>query len=369
MAKKPTPFINIGPGQIIARNMEALNWNNKDLAEILGMSEKTVSLLVNGKQSITANTAILLGKAFGTSPEFWMSLEQNYRLRSKKEGKREKDTELRAEIRKYMPVAEMRKKGWIACGRTADSQTEAVKNYWGVPSMDFSMYKKDSLPFCARQGKPDETYTRFYSITWFQKARTEAAALKAPKYSETKLATLSRRLREFSLTENPADALISELYGAGVKFFVISHLSKTFLDGASFHDGKNPVIVYTARYNRIDNFWWTVAHEMAHVLLHLKDGSGCFLDNLDDRTGISEQERQADALAAKLLGTKELLAKAEPYKKYISEARLLEISGEFGLNPSVTLGILQYGGYADYRTLPRYRKTVLDRIRPELIRG
>lgn len=85
-ADKPntlTPFINISPGQIITRNMEGLNWTSKDLAGVLGISEKTVKLLVNNKQSITFDTAALLGKAFSTSPEFWMNLEKRYLSRSK----------------------------------------------------------------------------------------------------------------------------------------------------------------------------------------------------------------------------------------------------------------------------------------------
>lgn len=369
MANKKEPFMNIGPGQIIARNMEALNWNNKDLAEILGMSDKSVSLLINNRQSITVDTAVLLGKAFGTSPEFWMNLEQNYRLRKKKDGKREKDTEIRAEVRKYLPLSEMKKKGWVDCSRTADSQVKAVSEFWNTPALDLSPYQKDSIPFCARQSKTDETYTKFYSITWFQKARTEAAKLKVPKYSEAKLAGIAHRLNALSLGENAIDAFISELRGAGVKFFVLSHLSKTYLDGASFYDGKNPVIVYTARHDRIDNFWWTVAHEISHVLLHMKDGTGCFLDNLDNRTDISRQEKEADAFAGELLGVKELLAKAEPYRQYLSEVRLLELAKDRNMHPSVVLGMLQYHGVVDYRTLPRYRKPVLNQIKLELIRG
>jgi len=359
MANTKEPFKNIGPGQIIVRNMESLNWNNKDLAEVLGMSEKSVSLLINNRQSITVDTAVLLGKAFGSTPEFWMNLEQNYRLRNKKDGKREKETEIRAEVRKYLPLSEMKKKGWVDCSRTADSQVKAVSEFWNTPVLDLSPYQRNNLPFCARQGKTDESFTKFYSITWFQKASTEAAKLKVPKYSEAKLADIAHRLNALSLGENAIDAFIGELQGAGVKFFVLSHLSKTYLDGASFYDGKNPVIVYTARYNRIDNFWWTVAHEISHVLLHMKDGTGCFLDNLDDRSNISKQEKEADAFAGKLLGIQDLLVKAEPFRHYLSEARLLELARSCSMHPSVVLGMLQYHGLTDYRSLPRHRTPVL----------
>lgn len=149
MADKLKPFINIGPGDIIKRNLEALNWSNLDLVEVLGMSEKSISLIINNKQSITVETAFLLGKAFNTSPEFWLTLEQNYRLRNKKEGKKERDTQLKAEIRKFMPVLEMKKKGWIKCESSVETQAIAYKDFWNLAKIDFSPYtleKKSIVP-------------------------------------------------------------------------------------------------------------------------------------------------------------------------------------------------------------------------------
>lgn len=371
MAPKLVPHLNIGPGQIIQRNMQALNWSNKDLAEVLGMSEKSVSLMINDKQGITVDSAALLGRAFGSSPEFWLNLDQAYRMRQKKEGKRERDTATRAEIRKYLPLAEMRKKGWISCSRTAESQAKAAAAFLGTDSPDFSEYRHESLPFCARRGKPeaDEDITRYYSLTWFRKAKTEAESMRARRYASERAVELAASLIESSRDERGPQAFIEKLGAAGIKFFVLSHLSKTYLDGASFRSGANPVIVYTARYDRLDNFWWTVGHELAHVILHLKEGDACFLDDLDDREHISKQEKEADEYASKLFGVKKLLAAAEPYRDYFSESRLLAISGDLGLSPSLALGILQHHGYVDYRSLTRYRQKATDQIEPSLIRG
>lgn len=362
MTAKLKPFINIGPGQIIKRNLDALNWANKDLAEIIGMSEKSVSHMINNKQSITVETAILLSKAFKTSPEFWLNLEQNYRLRTKKESHKEKETELKAEIRKYMPILEMKKKKWIECGKTTESQERAYNEFWNQEKTDFSAYQHNKLPFCARQSKSDENFTTYYSITWFQKAKFEAKNIKAVPYSNEKLQALADRINEYTLLPDGINIFINDLRRCGVKFFVLSHLPKTFLDGASFFDNKNPVIVYTGRHNRVDNFWWTIAHEIAHVLLHLKDENDCFLDNLDDKTTTSIKEKEADKFTSKLLLVDQILVKAEPYKNYFTESRLKEIADSLKLDSSVVLGILQHNGIIEYRTLPRYRKNVLNLI-------
>ena len=81
MAGKPVPAQNVGPGRILRRELAAMGWSNTDLAEVLGMSEKSVSRLLNDKQAITVPTARLLARALSTSPEFWMNLDQGYRLR------------------------------------------------------------------------------------------------------------------------------------------------------------------------------------------------------------------------------------------------------------------------------------------------
>ncbi|MFA4830411.1 MAG: HigA family addiction module antitoxin, partial [Thermodesulfovibrionales bacterium] len=81
MAINDTPYKNIGPGEFIKEELEVRNWRQEDLAEILGISLKTVNQLIKNKQTITIETAKLLSKAFGQSPQYWINLDSNYRLR------------------------------------------------------------------------------------------------------------------------------------------------------------------------------------------------------------------------------------------------------------------------------------------------
>lgn len=369
MGKILNPYTNIGPGQIIKREMETLNWSQEDLSEIIGMSTKSISLIINNKQSITVETAILLSKAFNSSPEFWLNLEQSYRLRLKKEGKIEQETATKAEIRKYMPILDMKKKGWIDCGRSTESQIEAYCKFWNQKKPDFSVYSNEKLSFCTRRAKSDENYTKYYTLSWLHKANVESELIDIPVYEEIQLDKLSKHILEYTIQENGVSLFIDELNKTGVKFLVVSHLQKTYLDGASFFNKKNPVIVYTARYDRLDHFWWTISHEIAHILKHLKDADDCFLDNLDEKSDNNTKEKEADQIASNLLNVNELVKKAVPYQNYLSEQRLLEISKSCGLHPSVALGILQHRGLVDYRTLNRYKKTVMDLIQDKYKKG
>lgn len=87
---KYKPFLNIGPGEFIKEELEVRNWRQEDLAEILGISLKSVNKLIMNKQSVTIETALLLSKAFGQSPQHWMNLDTNYRLRLQSEDSKER---------------------------------------------------------------------------------------------------------------------------------------------------------------------------------------------------------------------------------------------------------------------------------------
>lgn len=353
-AKKPQPAQNVGPGRILKREMEAMGWSNADLAEVIGMSEKSVSQLLNDKQAITVPTARLLAKALGTSPELWLNLDLNYRLRLAPHDPKEEETALKAKIRNRMPLAEMRKKGWIDYDSSAASQIKAYKKFWGDD--DFSVYERSDLPFCARQGAQADARTRDYCITWFQEARRRASRIKVKAYDREAALRLGASLPDYTILVDGPSRFIAALEATGVKFLLLEHLSKTYLDGASFMEGAKPVIVYTARYDRKDNFWWTMAHELAHVVLHIKTEADSFLDDLSDETEARGKEREADKQAGAWLRVDKLLKAAEPYAQYMTESRLREVADKAGLGPEMALGMLQFNKVLDWRTLSRMKR-------------
>lgn len=68
------------PGDFVREELEARGWSQTHLAEIIGRPIQTVNMIINGKKAITAETALQLAKALGTSAELWMNLEATYRL-------------------------------------------------------------------------------------------------------------------------------------------------------------------------------------------------------------------------------------------------------------------------------------------------
>lgn len=118
------------------------------------------------------------------------------------------------------------------------------------------------------------------------------------------------------------------------------------------------MIVYTARHDRVDNFWFTLAHEIAHVLLHLSaDAEATCVDDLDTKE-IDAREREADEFAEKTLRVDDVIGLCRPYVNYFSERNLRRVAAEVGMEPSLVLGILQYHGLIEYWKLNRVKRKV-----------
>ena len=90
------------------------------------------------------------------------------------------------------------------------------------------------------------------------------------------------------------------LEAAGIPLIIEPHLPGTHLDGAAFLDQERPVIGMTLRYDREDNFWFVLLHELIHVTKHLRRGEiEQIYDDLDAQADSLEQE--ADELASEAL--------------------------------------------------------------------
>lgn len=90
MARPP-----IHPGKILADELDELQMSASELARILHVPTNRITEIINGQRAITADTALRLGRRFGTGAELWMNLQKNYELRL---AEQKKGAEIRATI-------------------------------------------------------------------------------------------------------------------------------------------------------------------------------------------------------------------------------------------------------------------------------
>jgi HTH-type transcriptional regulator/antitoxin HigA len=355
------PFVNIGPGEMLKEELDFLGWSQEDFASIIGMSLKGVNELLNDKTALTVETAKLIAKALGTSPEAWLALDAAFRLQVAEETEREREAEGYASIMRYMPVREMVKKGWLAPFTSAKDLMTEVCQFWDRADADLTFLAKAKAP-CFRRSRNREAYENYFALAWAQRARRIAVGSSLRTYDKAKARTLGTSIPELSMKPDGIMAFVKGLDKAGIGFLVQSHLQKTYLDGAAFFVASNPHIVYTGRYDRSDNFWFTMAHELAHVVLgHVRrDGDGILDDLRDEAEGA--KENATDILAREYMRVPKILEFCKPFKHYLSRDRIERCSDSLGLDPGIVVGALQHAGFLPYKNLNSYKTPVLEKI-------
>ena len=136
---------------------------------------------------------------------------------------------------------------------------------------------------------------------------------------------------------------------SGIALVATPHLPKTHLDGAALTlaDGR-PVIGLTLRYDRIDNFWFCLMHELAHVGLHV---GGDFMDDLDLRDG-GKKESDADEWAGEALIPSSAWEDSAARERPTGMA-VRKLANELGIHPAIVAGRVRRER-GNYRLLSRF---------------
>jgi HTH-type transcriptional regulator / antitoxin HigA len=343
----------VPPGRILKQELDARGWTQRDLAAILGRPEQAISEIINGSKQITPETSVELSQAFGTSPEFWHNLEAEYRLELALRQTQDDAIARRSQLYAELPLREMASRGWLTLRKSADELEAEVANCLGVPVLP-------EPPRLAAhwRGSTSRAPLTYALLAWLRRAEMLARGQTAVgPWRGDHLEPLVRELSgHMGLVEGVAQ-VPSTLARWGVRLVFLRHLTKTYLDGAAFWLEEGPVVALTLRYDRIDSFWFTLMHELAHLA---EGRSEAYLDELEggDTDGTAEpspadpHEKAANRLASRWLLAPEafsdFVARTGPH---FSRASIEAFAVSQGRHPGIVLGRLQREGLVPYRTL------------------
>jgi HTH-type transcriptional regulator/antitoxin HigA len=257
------------------------------------------------------------------------------------------------------PLAAMAKLGWIEPGANLKDQGEEIMRdlmdrAGGPEALPKTLFRKNDS---ARQNAKMDIYAL---KAWCYQLLAEARATALPTaYRQGSITQdFARNLvRLSSLQEGPK--LAKEfLANQGIHLIYLPHLPRTHLDGAALKlPNGTPVIGLTLRYDRLDNFWFCLCHELAHVALHLQKGMDeAFFDDLSlgDVEGIEtdDKESEADQWAQEVLIPSEAWA-ASSVKENANPVAVVEFAHELGIHPAIVAGRVRKELH-NYRLLTHY---------------
>lgn len=126
----------------------------------------------------------------------------------------------------------------------------------------------------------------------------------------------------------------------GITLVIEKHFKRTFLDGAAMLDGDRPIVALTLRHDRIDNFWFALLHEVAHVALHLTPATPVFIDDLD-RGNSEHDEQEADDMAKEAL-IPEAAWGAAKVRHTLASDDAIAFADQIGVAPAIVAGRLRH---------------------------
>lgn len=331
------------PGDFIKEEIEVRGWTQRDLAAILGRPVQMVNELLSGRKAVTPETACGLAEAFGTSAELWLNLESSYRLfryRQKDEG-RTGEVSLRGRLYELAPIKDMMARQWIPESTNVDDLEASLDRFFRCKVKEGNL----SFPLSAKKSTTYGIYSPIQTA-WAWRARQLAETMSVAKFNKDTFEKGLSEIHKLIAHEANVRHLPRALADLGVRFVVVERLPSSHLDGAAFWLEKEtqPVVAVSMRFDRIDNFWFALAHECAHIL-HGDEGS--IDENLVGEDAVStddkpEHEKRADLWAENyLLTTREIEKFILRVRPLYSKSKINQFADRVQVHPGIIVGQLQ----------------------------
>lgn len=328
----------IPPGEYLEEVLGELGMSKDDLARRMGRPATKLSPIFRGDKAITPETALQLEKVVGVPAHIWTGLESEYRLSLARRAESECDLQLRTEAKlaaKFCYRA-LVKAGEVEKRTKPMEKARALRDYFGVMSLGsvLALQRYQAAFRCGRSGARSPEAV----AAWLRLGERRAQGRYCAPFDEARLRNALAGLRALTLQhpENFLEDLKGSLAECGVALVVCPHFPKTCAQGATFWLGRDKaVLMITIRGKWADVFWFSLFHEIGHILLH---GRQAVI--LEDDAG-DTRESEADAFAANAL------IPDDAYRGFLDRGRfypkdVAAFAKSVGIHAGIVVGRLQH---------------------------
>ena len=333
-------LIAFHPGQYVEELIEEYNVTQKEFAERLGVSAKTISKLVNAEESISKETACKLAKLSGVSMQTWLNLQNVYDVKvAEIAEERELEEGSEKEICELIDFKYFKEKGYVPDKRySLKEKIVELRKILGVASLENLTSFNHLVSY--RNTRKFTTKSIVNSNIMLELASKKARDTTTIKLNRRKLERRLPALRK--LTRQDPEIFPQRLYDilldCGVVLVGLPALPNANLNGATkkFSNG-SALLLLTDRNKASDIFWFSLFHEIGHIL------ENDFSSDEGNSESYLRSEEQADQFA------KDFLIRPEDYQAFVEKGNfnktdILRFSEEIDIHPSVVLGRLQNEG-------------------------
>ena len=180
-------------------------------------------------------------------------------------------------------------------------------------------------------------------LAWRLCVLKKARAMPAPREYKKGIVTAKwmKDLARLSVFGDGPRLAREQLGNAGITLVTEPHFKGTYLDGAAMLDNGRPIVALTLRHDRIDNFWFVLMHELAHVAKHLDEANPVFTDDLDNPDEQDRKEREADDMAQEALITQAAWEKSAASTSHLTKD-VIALAEKLGIHSAIVAGRVRH---------------------------
>jgi HTH-type transcriptional regulator / antitoxin HigA len=333
------------PGEYLAEVIDELGMSQVDVARRMGRPVQAINEIIKGHKAITPDTALQLEQVTGVPAALWTGLEEEYRLvlaRQQEQAQLAEEAEL-VDPALYRAMAKL---GWVKHVRDKLERVRELWKFFGVASLhNLPEVTTYSPAFRLSTAAVASSYAL---AAWLRQGELEARKIAVHPYEAERLKSALSSLRALTL-ETPevflprAQTLLAR---CGVALVVLPHLPKTYAHGATFWlTPSKAVVQMSIRGSWADIFWFSLFHELAHVLLHSK--RHMFIEGKGGADPAwRTQEDEANSFAG------DVLIPPGPYRAFTGQGlftagAIRQFAAQRGIAPGVVVGRLQHDSFIE----------------------
>ena len=339
----------VPPGELLAEELDARGMTQRELADRTGRPGQKISEIINGKKSITHDTALELEKVLGISAHFWVNLEASYQL-SKARLREKSQLEGQEDWLQSCPVRELQARGYVPKTRDKRETLIALLKFFGVASFPALRQREEaSLHY---RITPKSTVSEGALWAWLRVGDVEARRIETAPYNERRFLDVLREIR--SLTTERAEVfsprMIELCASAGVAFVVVKQFPKSGANGVvRWLSTDKAMIQLSTKRGWTDIFWFSFYHEAKHVL-----------DRQKKRAFVNKINDDPDAEAAADRFAQDMLIPPDEWATFLAlgacaHLGVRDFAERVGIHPGIVVGRLHHEGLVPYASLNELR--------------
>jgi HTH-type transcriptional regulator/antitoxin HigA len=346
--KRAFSFEALDPLDVIEFRMAEQGLRQKDLVSMIG-SRSRVSEVLSGKRPLTVQMIRSLSIGLGISADALIGGEQ------RRSSLLTVSDSAQIDWRQF-PYGEMERRGWFKGIRVEGSTNEER-----VQSFLMQVMPREPAEVLFRrrfQGIEIDEKSYYSTLAWTARVLMRAREMgeTLPQFDPAKITPETLRdLARLSWLGNGPQLAVEFLAKLGIVVIVEKRLRNAILDGAALmSETRRPVIGLTLRIDRVDYFWFTLLHEVAHVWRHLNDSSDAFIDRVERIASVERvpesKENEANRIARDAF-IKRAVWERSPARLAPSRESIQELADQLHIHPAIVAGRIQFetGQYNQFR--------------------